>query len=136
MNRVAPAASVIAICLGLVLIAGVRPAAPPTDDPRPTVAASTTSPDPIVTAGATANAATASATATPPIASGYRIRIPRLAIELPIAEGDLDRDAVRQETPENLAFQLPGTGVPGNGSNSYIYAHATSRDVPLALERA
>lgn len=59
-----------------------------------------------------------------PIADGYRIQIPRLAIDLPIAEGDIVRDIDQQKTPESFAFHLTGTGVPGRGSNSYFYAHA------------
>lgn len=59
-----------------------------------------------------------------PIGEGYRIQVPRLAIDLPIAEGDVERDVVVQQTPENFAFHLPGTAVPGMGSNSYLYAHA------------
>jgi LPXTG-site transpeptidase (sortase) family protein len=80
------------------------------------------------------------ATATPvqtnaPIPDGYRIQIPRLAIDLPIAEGDIERDVVVQQTPENFAFHLPGTGIPGAGSNSYLYAHAR-RGMFLALWNA
>lgn len=59
-----------------------------------------------------------------PIPDGYRIRMPRLGIDLPIAEGDLYRDTVEQQTPENFAFHFPGTAFPGAVGNSYIYAHA------------
>src|SRR5438105_1988939 len=59
-----------------------------------------------------------------PIPDGYRIRLPRLGIDLPIAEGDVERDVVVQQTPENFAFHLPGTAVPGEGGNTYLYAHA------------
>ena len=59
-----------------------------------------------------------------PIPDGYRIRMPRLGIDLPIAEGDLYRDTVQQQTPENFAFHFPGTAIPGVVGNSYIYAHA------------
>lgn len=59
-----------------------------------------------------------------PIPDGYRIQIPRLKIDLPIREGDVTRDVDNERTPENAAFHLPGTGIPGEGSNSYIYAHA------------
>ena len=121
MNRWAPAASVLALCIGLILIIGVRPAAPAAVLP-PAVAAATTSPSPSQTAGAIASVPTA--TPTPAIPDGYRIKIARLAIDLPIVEGDLERDAVRQETPENVALHLPGTAIPGDGSNTYIYAHA------------
>ena len=58
------------------------------------------------------------------IADGYRVQIPRLRIDLPIKEGDLTRDIDDQQTPEHAAFHLPRTAIPGEGSNSYIYAHA------------
>ncbi|MEA2662280.1 MAG: Sortase domain [Chloroflexota bacterium] len=81
------------------------------------------------TAGAAASTSTSaapSATRDPraPIAAGYRVQIPRLGIDLPLAEGDLARDIDQQKTPENFAFHLPGTSIPGLGSNTYIYAHA------------
>ena len=72
-------------------------------------------------------APTVSATPAPtigPIPDGYRIQMPRLGIDLPIAEGDLYRDTVEQQTPENFAFHFPGTVIPGATGNSYIYAHA------------
>ena len=59
-----------------------------------------------------------------PIPDGYRIRLPRLGIDLPIAEGDVERDVIVQQTPENFAFHFPGTAIPGTFGNSYIYAHA------------
>ena len=58
------------------------------------------------------------------IPDGYRVQIPRLRIDLPIKEGDLARDIDNQQTPEHAAFHLPGTAIPGEGGNSYIYAHA------------
>lgn len=58
-----------------------------------------------------------------PAASGYRIEIARLGINLPIAEGDVPRDVDRAQTPEYFAFHLPGTSMFGAG-NTYIYAHA------------
>lgn len=118
MNRWLPAASVIALCAGLILIIGVRPAAPAPVLP-PAVAAMSSSPSP-------SPAATTATTATPapPIPDGYRIKIPRLAIDLPITEGDLERDAVRHETPDNFALHFPGTALPGERGNIYVYAHA------------
>jgi len=74
-------------------------------------------------------------TTNPPISDGYRIQIPRLAIDLPIAEGDIERDVVVQQTPENFAFHLPGTAIPGMGGNAYLYAHAR-RGMFLALWNA
>jgi hypothetical protein len=119
VNRWTPALSILALCLGLVLIVGVRPA-PPVLPPPSALAALTASPSPTQT-GLTV---TATATPIPAIPPGYRIRIARLAIDLPIAEGDIERDSVRQETPDNFAFHFPGTAIPGDAGNSYLYAHA------------
>jgi LPXTG-site transpeptidase (sortase) family protein len=121
VNRWAPAVSVLALCLGLILIIGLRPAAPAAVLPAAVVAA-TTSPTPSQASSAVVS--TPTATPTPALPDGYRIKIARLAIDLPIVEGDLERDAVRQETPENVALHLPGTAIPGDGSNTYLYAHA------------
>jgi sortase (surface protein transpeptidase) len=52
------------------------------------------------------------------------VLVPRLGIDLPIAEGDVERDVVVQKTPENFAFHFPGTAIPGTLGNSYLYAHA------------
>jgi hypothetical protein len=119
VNRWTPGLSVLALCLGLVLIAGVRPATSVVPS-TPTAVAAVASPTPSPT-GLTVSPA---ATPTPPIPDGYRVKIPRLVIDLPIAEGDIDRDTVRQETPNNFAFHLPRTALPGDRGNSYIYAHA------------
>lgn len=86
-------------------------------------------PSPSAERGATTTAtqtggATARATPLPPIPQGYRVQIPRLAIDLAIVEGDIERDTVSQRTPEGFAFHLPGTAIPGTGANSYLYAHA------------
>lgn len=120
VNRWAPAVSVLALCLGLVLIIGVRPARQAAPPPS-AIAAMTTSPPASATVGPTVSP---TATPTPAIPPGYRVKIPRLAIDLPIAEGDLERDTVRLETPDNFAFHLPGTAIPGDRGNTYIYAHA------------
>lgn len=34
------------------------------------------------------------------------------------------RDVDQQKTPEGVAFHLPGTSIPGQGGNTYLYAHA------------
>lgn len=122
MNRWSAAASTLALCLGLVLIVGATPGR---HDAvlSPAVAAMTTSP--VAGAGAVRPSGP-TATAAPTIPPGYRIRIARLGIDLPIAEGDVERDAVRQETPENFAFHFPGSALPGEGGNTYLYAHARS----------
>ncbi|TMG53478.1 MAG: sortase [Chloroflexi bacterium] len=41
----------------------------------------------------------------------------------------------RSRTPENFAFHLPGTAIPGMGGNAYLYAHAR-RGMFLALWNA
>ena len=57
-----------------------------------------------------------------------RIVIPRLGIDLPLHEGDIDRDVPSENfpglTPEGAAFHLPRTEIPGEQGNSFIYAHA------------
>ena len=121
MNRWAPALSVLALCMGLILLIGLRPVSPAAVLPA-AVAAATTSPSPIQTGSPIASVPIA--IPAPAIPDGYRIKIARLGIDLSIVEGDLERDAVRQETPENVALHLPGTAIPGDGSNTYIYAHA------------
>lgn len=78
---------------------------------------------PAVTADPTADP-TAVPTAAVPIGDGYRIRLPRLGIDLPIAEGIVQRDIEQQRTPEGFAFHLPGTSIPGLGGNTYLYSHA------------
>ena len=125
MNRWTPALSVLALCLGLVLIAGVRAGTSGSPSPSP-VTAITASPLPSPTPLSLDPRATPTATPTPAIPPGYRIKIARLVIDLPIAEGDIQRDTVLQETPNNFAFHLPGTALPGDRGNSYIYAHARS----------
>lgn len=67
-----------------------------------------------------------------PIPDGYRIEIPRLGIDLPVQEGDLQRDIDQQRTPEGYAFHLPGTAIPGRNGNTFLYAHAR-RGMFLAL---
>ena len=122
MNRWAPAVGVLALLIGLILIVGSLRSASPASVLPVAVTAVTPLPSPSQTGGPVASAP--AVTPTPAIPDGYRIKIARLAIDLPIIEGDLERDAVRQETPENVALHLPGSAIPGDGSNTYIYAHA------------
>ena len=126
MNRWTPALSVLALCLGLVLVVGGLWSATPASPSPSAVAVVTVSPSESPTALDPSASPTASPTATPAptIPPGHRIRIARLAIDLPIAEGDIERDTVRQQTPDNFAFHFPGTALPGGGGNTYIYAHA------------
>ena len=117
MSRLIPAAGVLAVLLGAALLlrsAGDVAAAP---SPLPSVAAPASAPP-------APTPAVPAPTALPPIPVGYRIQIPRLRIDLEILEGDIERDSVQLKTPENYAFHLPGTAIPGTGANSYLYAHA------------
>jgi LPXTG-site transpeptidase (sortase) family protein len=115
---------VLLLAVGIALVAGgglpragsVAPVALPTASATATPAAT-----------ASADSTTAPPTSAPtsgPIPDGYRIEMPRLGIDLPIAEGDIERDVVVQKTPENFAFHFPGTAIPGTLGNSYLYAHA------------
>lgn len=59
---------------------------------------------------------------------GLRIAVPRLGIDLPLEVGDPGRDVPRPgfagATPEQVALVYPGSRGPGDGGNTYIYAHA------------
>jgi LPXTG-site transpeptidase (sortase) family protein len=115
-------AAVLLLGVGVALVAGggqprtgsVAPVAIPGASAEPSASAAPTAspvaPTPMGTIG--------------PIPDGYRVRLPRLGIDLPIAEGDIERDVVVQKTPENFAFHFPGTAIPGTFGNSYLYAHA------------
>jgi sortase (surface protein transpeptidase) len=117
-------AGVLLLAVGIALVAGggvpptgsVAPLALPSPSASATPAPSAPVDSPTV--------APTPAPTTGPIPDGYRIQMPRLGIDLPIAEGDLYRDTVAQQTPENFAFHFPGTALPGLVGNSYIYAHA------------
>lgn len=91
-----------------------------------------TSPESIAAAALTPPPTDPNRTAAPPAAlpatvapnaQAYRIQIPRLGINLPVAEGDVPRDVDNAQTPEYYAFHLPGTSMFDAG-NTYIYAHA------------
>ena len=104
------------IFAGVLLIAGIGPVLP--------APASLAVASPAATVSRTAGGPAATRDPRTPIPAGYRVQIPRLGIDLPVAEGDLARDIDQQKTPENAAFHLPGTAIPGQGSNTYLYAHA------------
>lgn len=120
-NRHLPFAIGVGLILaGILLVAGLGQGAPTAPPPAAPAQTATT------VAVATSASAGPSSTRDPrtPIPNGYRVQIPRLRIDLPVAEGDIARDIDQQRTPENAAFHLPGTSIPGLGSNTYIYAHA------------
>jgi sortase (surface protein transpeptidase) len=70
----------------------------------------------------------AAATSKPVTIDGSRIAVPRLGIDLPLELGEIARDVPRDgyagATPENVAFIFPSSRMPGEGGNTYIYAHA------------
>jgi LPXTG-site transpeptidase (sortase) family protein len=107
-----------AVLLGLVVLVQGPPGAPASDvaTPSPSLATSRP-PSPGVTVAPTPNAIR-------PIPEGFRVQVPRLGIDLPIAEGIIQRDVEQQQTPEGWAFHLPGTAIPGQIGNTYIYSHA------------
>ena len=123
MSRVNPALGTLALVLGVVIVAQALPPAP--QFAAPAVATAGVDALPVPPAPAlSAPSASASPTPMPAIPDGYRVTITRLGIDLPIREGDVERDSVQQKTPEGFAFHLPGTGIPESGVNVYLYAHA------------
>lgn len=106
---------IVLLGIGLVVIGAPRGTALAPSSPSPTGFSTSRPPTTMVP------------TATPgprAIPDGYRVRIARLQIDLPLKEGDVRRDVDDQQTPEHAAFHLPGTALPGDKSNTYIYAHA------------
>lgn len=97
----APASAIIA----------ATPSTPSTSPTAPTDDASPAPTPPLVTPGRHR-----------PIGPGYRVQVPRLGIDLPMAEGDFARD--RENTPINVALHAPGSAHPGEAGNTYLYAHA------------
>jgi LPXTG-site transpeptidase (sortase) family protein len=121
----------VAVLLAAVLVVLLTSMAlaPAVDTPElvPSTPAAATAAPAIATVEAPREMPAASAPtqiANPVISIGYRISIPRLRIDLPIAEGDVKRDIDDQRTPESFAFHLPGTALPGQHGNVYLYAHA------------
>ena len=116
-------AGVLLLAVGIALVAGAglprAGSVAPIALPSPTATATTA---PTAAAGSTAVATPVPTVG--PIPDGYRVMLPRLGIDLPIAEGDVESDVVVQKTPENFAFHFPGTAIPGTVGNSYLYAHA------------
>lgn len=125
MSRSLAPIGLVALFLGLLLV--LQQSVAPAPSPSEASAAA-----PAETSSASVRPAAATHT---PIPDGYRVQIPRLGIDLAIIEGDIERDTVQLKTPEDYAFHLPGTAIPGAGANTYIYAHAR-RGMFLALWNA
>ena len=109
LTRLAP---VLALALAACTLAQLR--AP---DASPAAPLATALPPTPGTTGATPGAPG-------PIPEGFRVKVLRLGIDLPIREGVVERDVDQQQTPEGYAFHLPGSAIPGDVGNAYLYAHA------------
>jgi sortase (surface protein transpeptidase) len=118
----------IGVVLGLAL--SVVLVSPPATIPETTASSDVlVLPSPIApTQEASAEPPGALPTAKPITIAGSRIAVPRLGIDLPLELGEIARDVPREgyagATPENVAFVFPSSRLPGEGGNTYIYAHA------------
>lgn len=59
-----------------------------------------------------------------PLGEGWRIRIARIGIDLPLEDGEPARDIELQKTPDGAAYRLVGSAFPGTAGNTYVYGHA------------
>jgi sortase (surface protein transpeptidase) len=118
----------IGVALGLAL--SVVLVSPPATIPETTASSDVlVLPSPIApSAQPSAEPSGTVATAKPITIAGSRIAVPRLGIDLPLQLGEIARDVPRDgyagATPENMAFVFPSSRLPGEGGNTYIYAHA------------
>ena len=123
-------AATIALGLALGLALSVVLVAPPATIPETTSSSDVVVlPSPIApTLRPTAAPSQELPTAKPATIAGSRIAVPRLGIDLPLELGEIARDVPREgfagATPENVAFVFPSSRLPGEGGNTYIYAHA------------
>lgn len=118
-RQLAPLVSVAAAAVVGLLVLIQSPFAAPAATPAPTPGVLGTSRAPSLGV-----VVTATPSAIRPIPDGFRVRMPRLRIDLPITEGIVQRDVEQQQTPEGFAYHLPGTSIPGQTGNTYIYSHA------------
>jgi sortase (surface protein transpeptidase) len=120
----------VAIGLALGLALSVVLVSPPATIPETTASSEVVVlPSPVApTQEASAEPSPALSTAKPITIAGSRIAVPRLGIDLPLELGEIARDVPREgfagATPENVAFVFPSSRLPGEGGNTYIYAHA------------
>ncbi len=118
----------ISIGLALGLALSVVLVSPPATIPETSLLAEVVPSPATVTAQPTAEPSREVPTAKPVTIAGSRIAVPRLGIDLPLELGEVARDVPREgyagATPENVAFVFPSSRLPGEGGNTYIYAHA------------
>ena len=131
----------LAIGLAVGLALSVAFVSPPATIPETTApSAVVVLPSPIApTLQPAAAPSAAPPTAKPITIAGSRVAVPRLGIDLPLELGQIARDVPREgyagATPENMAFVFPSSRLPGEGGNTYIYAHARA-GMFLSLWRA
>ena len=119
-------APLLGIAVGLALVAGgIELTRPPTAPTRAEEIASPAAPAiPASTQRPVATPTSAPEPSPTPLGQGWRIRIARIGIDLPLMDGDPRRDVALQETPDGAAYRLGGTALPGKGGNTYVYGHA------------
>ena len=118
---------ILSLATGAVLIAaGIVLAQAPVAPARGDEVAPMVRPTPARTPEAIVDVPTAipSATPAPKLGDGWRIRVARIGIDLPLREGDTGRDVTLQQTPDGAAYHFAGSALPGTPGNAYVYGHA------------
>jgi sortase (surface protein transpeptidase) len=116
---------ILGMVLGAALItAGAWLAQPPTAPARADENAGSGVPEPKSSVGPVARPAANLEPTARPLGKGWRIRIARIGIDLPIEDGDPARDIAQQMTPDGAAYRLAGSALPGTAGNTYLYGHA------------
>jgi sortase (surface protein transpeptidase) len=125
MDRLVMPIAGIAVGLALV-VGGIALGRPPSAPVRADEIAPLTTPAPDPTARPPSASATPSASPVPieTLGYGWRIRIARVGIDLPLRDGDATRDVALQRTPDGAAYRLAGSALPGTAGNTYVYGHA------------
>ena len=125
IRRIAP---LFGIAVGLALVAGGFELVPPPTAPVRVdeIASPAASPTPTPTSLPVARAVAAPepSPSAVPLGRGWRIRIARIGIDLPLKDGDPARDIALQRTPDGAAYRLAGSALPGTPGNTYVYGHA------------
>jgi len=122
--RLAVAALLLGISVASAAVVITAADAPHPGAARPQPASLAPAPSSTASPSTAAPATELPAATAGPIPDGYRVRIARLGIDLAVREGDVARDITQQATPEGYAFHLPGTAIPGQNGNTFLYAHA------------
>ena len=123
IRKIAP---LLGIALGLALAAGgFELSRPPTAPVRADeIAGLVASPTPAPTLTPVSAPTVAHEPSPTLLGQGWRIRIARIGIDLPLKDGDRARDIELQRTPDGAAYRLAGSALPGTRGNTYVYGHA------------